>query len=260
MRYSNAYQENRTLDDGSRLVLRMVRPSDKAAFREGLTRLSERTRYQRFMAPKNEFTETELEFLTEVDGDTHLAIVAGLERSGDDPEGIGVARIVRMDDDPQTGELGIVVADAWQHHGIGRLLLERIVAAASERGVRRIRAQVLADNRQVLGLLKDYIVDSQVTADHGVLTVEFPLPEQNPADVVDDLLVLIRALAQSVAITPELIGELAAHPFDSALGLVNQVARKVSHPLLKSVDRKHASELQDLPQDESALNRSTPGR
>ncbi|MGB5211656.1 MAG: GNAT family N-acetyltransferase [Gammaproteobacteria bacterium] len=246
MRYTNTYQERTVLDDGSRLLLRMVRPSDKAAFRDGLARLSDRTRYQRFMAPKTEFTESELAFLTEVDGDTHLAIVAGHERPGAEPEGIGVARIVRTDDDPHTAELGIVVADAWQHRGIGRLLLERIVAAASERGVRRIRAQVLADNRQVLGLLNDYIVESQVITDHGVLTAEFPIPEQNPTDVVDELLMLIRSVAQTVAITPELISELAAHPFDSALGLVNQVARKVSHPLLKNVDRKHVSELQDL--------------
>jgi hypothetical protein len=80
MRYTNDYEEHRTLSDGTRLVLRMVRPSDKEAFAEGLAGLSERTRYQRFMAPKKGFTDAELVFLTEVDGENHLAIVAGRHR------------------------------------------------------------------------------------------------------------------------------------------------------------------------------------
>ncbi len=236
MRYTTDYEEHRTLADGTRLVLRMVRPTDKAALADGLARLSERTRYQRFMAPKNSFTDAELAFLTEVDGEDHLAIVAGHERPGAEPGGIGVGRVVRLEDDPETAELGIVVADAWQHRGIGRLLLERVVAAAAERGIRRIRAQVMADNSQVLGLLKDYLADSQRHTDHGVLTLEFPIPEQNPDDAVDALLNLIRAVAQGVAITPDLISELAAHPVDSVVSLVSRLTRAVNQPLLSESD------------------------
>ena len=237
MHYSSSYQESRTLDDGSKLILRMVLPSDKAAFVDGLAQLSESSRYQRFMAPKTGFTNPELAFLTEVDGENHLAIVAGLERPGAEPEGIGVARIVRVDDDPETAEIGITVVDAWQRRGVGRLLLERIVAAGAERGIRRIRAQVMADNSQVMALLKDYIVVGQLETDHGVLSVDFPIPDQSPTDVVDKLLELIRATAHGLAVTPAFIGNLATRPVNSVVGIANQLTHTVADPLLKQVDR-----------------------
>ncbi|UCC15078.1 MAG: N-acetyltransferase [Gammaproteobacteria bacterium] len=237
MRYTNDYEEHRTLSDGTRLLLRMVRPSDKQAFAEGLAGLSERTRYQRFMAPKKGFTDAELVFLTEVDGENHLAIVAGRERPGAEPEGIGVGRLVRMEDDPESAELGIVVADAWQRRGIGRLLLERTTAAAAERGIRRIRAQLMADNGQALGLLKGFRGDSEEQTDHGVLTLEFPVPEQNPDESVDALMGLIRAIGQGVAITPEQISEMAAHPVDSMLSMVTLLRQTVTSPSPSDNDR-----------------------
>jgi RimJ/RimL family protein N-acetyltransferase len=241
MRYTNDYEEHRTLSDGTRLVLRMVRPSDKEAFAEGLAGLSERTRYQRFMAPKKGFTDAELVFLTEVDGENHLAIVAGRERPGAEPEGIGVGRLVRMEDDPESAELGIVVADAWQRRGIGRLLLERTTAAAAERGIRRIRAQLMADNGQALGLLKGFRGDSEEQTDHGVLTLEFPVPEQNPDESVDALMGLIRAIGQGVAITPEQISEMAAHPVDSMLSMVTLLRQTVTRPSPSDNDRSRES-------------------
>ncbi|MGB5622177.1 MAG: GNAT family N-acetyltransferase [Gammaproteobacteria bacterium] len=236
MRYTHDYEEHRTLADGTRLVLRMVRPSDKAALADGLGRLSERTRYQRFMAPKNEFTDAELAFLTEVDGENHFAIVAGHERPDAEPDGIGVGRVVRLEEDPECGELGIVVADAWQHRGIGRLLLERTVAGAAERGIRRIRAQVMADNSQVLGLLKDYLAESQMNTDHGVLTLEFPIPELGVDATVDALLALIRVVAEDVAIAPALVSELAVHPVDSVVSLVSRLKRNGAQPVFSKRD------------------------
>ena len=237
MRYTPEYSERRRLDDGTDLVLRLVRPDDKEAFVEGLARLSDRTRYQRFMAPKTAFTESELAFLTEVDGFDHLAIVAARERAGAEPEGVGVARFVRQADDPETAELGIVVADAWQQRGVGRLLLARIVDAASERGIRRIRAQVMADNRQILGLLKDYLVAGQVETDHGVLTLDFPIPGDDTAEVVDAMLELLGAVAKGVAITPDFIGELAAHPVRTVSTMVERLTHSVSRPSGEGDDR-----------------------
>ena len=237
MQYPTTYRECRTLNDGSELTLRMVLPSDKAAFSAGLARLSEASRYQRFMAPKTEFTASELAFLTEVDGKNHLAIVAGYESPGKEPVGVGVARIVCVDDDSETAEIGITVVDTWQRRGVGRLLLERIVAAGAERGIRRIRAQVMADNSQVMALLKDYIVVGQLETDHGVLSVDFPIPDQSPTDVVDKLLELIRATAHSLAVTPAFVGNLATRPINSVVGIANQLTHTVADPLLKQIDR-----------------------
>jgi GNAT superfamily N-acetyltransferase len=50
-------------------------------------------------------------------------------------------------------ELGVVVADAWQRHGLGPLLTRRLLAAARGRGVREIGMTILADNDPALRLV-----------------------------------------------------------------------------------------------------------
>ncbi|MGB5621736.1 MAG: GNAT family N-acetyltransferase [Gammaproteobacteria bacterium] len=130
-----------------------------------------------------------------------------------------------------------MVADAWQQRGVGRLLLARIVDAASERGIRRIRAQVMADNRQIPGLPKDYLVAGQVETDHGVLTLDFPIPGDDTAEVVDAMLELLGAVAKGVAITPDFIGELAAHPVRTVSTMVERLTHSVSRPSGEGDDR-----------------------
>jgi len=50
-------------------------------------------------------------------------------------------------------EFAIVVADAWQGRGLGRALLERLIAAR-ERGYARMVGSVLAMNATMLSFVK----------------------------------------------------------------------------------------------------------
>jgi RimJ/RimL family protein N-acetyltransferase len=54
---------------------------------------------------------------------------------------------VRLDEDPDTAEAAIVVADALQGLGLGTLLAERLAAVAVLHDVRRFSAEMLGDNR-----------------------------------------------------------------------------------------------------------------
>jgi acetyltransferase len=123
--------------------IRPIEPSDKAVLAEGLRRLSDASVRLRFLSSKPSFTAAELRYLTEVDGHDHIALVAI-----DDVSGclIGVARCVRLEGRPDTAEMAIVVADAWQGHGIGRELAEALSAAARAAGIRRFEALVQAGN------------------------------------------------------------------------------------------------------------------
>ena len=82
--------------------------------------------------PKARFTKAELRYLTEVDGHDHVALVAESERWPGTI--VAVARYVRLDDDPDTAEAAIVVADMLQGLGLGTLLAERLAAAATVHG------------------------------------------------------------------------------------------------------------------------------
>jgi len=211
MKYSMSYQERVVLDDGAILSLRAIQPSDKSALSEGFGQLSVESRRRRFLTPKGGLSDEELHNLTEIDGVDHYAIVAIEKTSMDDTaKGVGVARIVRTDDDPAAAELAIVIEDSWQRRGIGRRLLERIIAAAAERGIKRICATSLTDNEQVRGLLEQYDEDVEIGPDqHGVLQFTLTVPPPNRLDALDAMLNILRlvGLVDGAVVRPEISDE-----------------------------------------------------
>ena len=71
------------------------------------------------MTPIAELSESQLRYLTEVDHDDHEALIAFDAATGD---GVGVARFVRLEDDPTSAEAAITVIDEWQGRGLGTAL------------------------------------------------------------------------------------------------------------------------------------------
>jgi GNAT superfamily N-acetyltransferase len=155
------------------LALRRITPHDKDGLVAGLGRLSERSVYQRFLAPKPRLTRSELRYLTEVDFVDHYALVAVLARS---PEVIvGVGRWVRDAHDPVAAEVAVVVADDLQGRGVGTRLGEALAEAARERGVVRFTATILPSNHAAHRLMARISSRLQQTREHGVDEVVAPL-------------------------------------------------------------------------------------
>ena len=59
-------------------------------------------------------------------------------------------------DDAGTCEVALVVADAWQGRGLGRLLMERLLQAARAAGIERAVVDVLCGNDAMLALARRY--------------------------------------------------------------------------------------------------------
>jgi protein lysine acetyltransferase len=127
------------------LLVRPIRCDDKDALVAGLGRLSERSVYQRFLAPKPRLTSSELKYLTEVDFIDHYAVVAVLARSPDVI--VAVGRWVRDDEDRESADIAVVVADDLQGRGVGTLLGRALARAATDRGVTRFTATILPSNQ-----------------------------------------------------------------------------------------------------------------
>jgi RimJ/RimL family protein N-acetyltransferase len=132
------------LENGTEVLIRPVRPDDKTLLADGMEHLSRESVYQRFLAPKGPLSDTELRYLTEVDFTDHVAYVA--VRPEEPGVLVGVARWVRLRDDPEVAEIAFVVSDALQRQGLGTVLAETLALAARERGVRRFVATMLPDN------------------------------------------------------------------------------------------------------------------
>lgn len=185
------------LRDGSHVRVRQGRPSDKDLLLRGFERLSEESRYRRFLAPMPELSTSMVRYLTEIDHHDHEAIIALDEKSG---EGIGVARYVRSTERPTAAELAVTVIDDWQGRGLGTLLLEAISARAREEGITTFTALMLATNQEMMELLERLGPIRIVDQEAGTVEIEVPIPAIGVAPALRKLLRI--AARNDVAVPP----------------------------------------------------------
>lgn len=178
----DGFRARHTLRDGAEVVLRTMRRSDQELLARGFERLSERSRYQRFLSLKPALSGRELDYLVDVDNQDHLAVGALVERA-DGPQGVGVARFVRYEDDPEVAEVAVAVIDDYQGLGLGRLLLSYLVVAARERGIRAFHADCFSMNHPMRALF-DEIGPTEVLERAGpVITLDIPLADDAGEDI-----------------------------------------------------------------------------
>ena len=85
-----------------------------------------------------------------VDFVNHVALVAVLEE-GDRPVIAGGGRYIVVR--PGEAEIAFAVVDQYQGHGIGKALMRHLAAIAQAAGLKKLSAEVLAENLPMLRLL-----------------------------------------------------------------------------------------------------------
>lgn len=182
-----------TLGDGTRVLIRRIRPDDKERLQAGMQALSMESRYRRFMGAKKHLSAAELRYLTEVDHLDHQAWIV-LDPSDPAQPGLGVARWVRLPDEPRVAEAAITIVDSFHGRGLGTLLLRVMAGAARERGIDSFRAYVLADNAPMLHILAEHNPVKR-SAGGSVLLIDLPIcPARNRASASPQS--LLRAVAR----------------------------------------------------------------
>jgi acetyltransferase len=150
-----------TLPDGAAFTLRPIRPEDAGMEQSFVRGLSPTSRYFRFMGTVRELTPEMLVRFTQIDYDREMAFVAvqpGGSRAGD-PESAGeieiaVARYV-TNADGASCEFAIVIDDAWQRRGLGRVMMRRLIEVARARGLARMIGHIIAGNSNMLALCNE---------------------------------------------------------------------------------------------------------
>jgi acetyltransferase len=146
--YPGHLAQQLTLKDGTPVAIRPIRPEDAEIEQAFVRRLSDESRYYRFMDSVRELSPKMLEHFTRVDYDRHLALIAVVQDEGAETQ-IGVARYV-AGDGRRTCEFAIVIADDWQQKGLGAGLMRALMAAARSAGVVTMEGEVLASNNRML--------------------------------------------------------------------------------------------------------------
>ena len=136
------------LRDGSVAVLSPLEREDRDLLLEGLAGLSPESRYARFGEGRGGLTESELDYLADVDQTSHVAWGAAI-----DDQVAGVGRYIV---DPERGcaEVAITVMDRYQGRGLGRALFETLAAVARDDGVAELCFSVHPANEPVLRILQ----------------------------------------------------------------------------------------------------------
>ena len=135
-----------------RMLLRPIRPEDEPQHKAFLDALSPQDVRFRFFGQVREFPHSQLARFTQIDYDREMAFIL-TETTPDGPRTLGVVRTV-SDPDGQCAEFAIVIDASLKGQGLGRTLLEKMIAYCRERGVGQLVGEVLAENEAMLGLAK----------------------------------------------------------------------------------------------------------
>jgi acetate---CoA ligase (ADP-forming) len=160
------------LRDGRTLRLRPPRREDEDPLLEFFRSLSERSLYLRFHGFPS-LTPRLVESLLEPDWVERGALLGTLV-DDDGEQVVAVANYVRLRD-PAAAEAAFAVADEHQRRGIGTRLLERLAERASEVGIERFVAEVMADNRSMVGVFEAVGFELSRELEGGELEVQFPI-------------------------------------------------------------------------------------
>lgn len=128
-----------------------VRPHNKKQISEGLRNMSPESIRNRFLGSKREFSDQELQYLTNLDGWNHYAL--GMEERDGNKRGIAIVRLVRASHDFKEAEVAITIIDDFQKRGLGSLLLNLIILAAKEREIERLSFTFLPLNYGIIHLI-----------------------------------------------------------------------------------------------------------
>jgi RimJ/RimL family protein N-acetyltransferase len=137
---------HQTVGGGERVLIRPARPQDVALYRNFLAGVSAEDLRLRFFADVGELSAEEMDKLSHLDYRHEMAFIALDEDTG---EMLGLVRL-KDELDEKNAEFAILVGSRLKGHGVGFLLMRRIIDYAKEKGLRRVYGDVLAENASML--------------------------------------------------------------------------------------------------------------
>ena len=137
-----------TLADGAAVTLRPIRIADADIEQEFVRGLSDEARYFRFMDMLRELSPQMLKQMTDIDYHNQMALIAVTRCSGKEVQ-IAVGRYIVFPNGTDC-EFAIVVSDAWQRKGIAKALMQLLIEAARNRGLKKMVGEVLSTNSKML--------------------------------------------------------------------------------------------------------------
>jgi GNAT superfamily N-acetyltransferase len=163
-----------TTDKQRRVVVRQGGQADAELVWDMHCRLSERTIYLRYGAPKQLFPEpalrSQMARMLKDDPRLGTTLIGTVEENGVS-RAVSLVQLVHAPEDSTVAEVAIVVRDDYQREGLGRALGRLLAQVAATRGVQTLRIYTLAENKPIMRLIRSLGVPYQAETRHGETTV-----------------------------------------------------------------------------------------
>lgn len=150
------------------VALRQLTPNDTGLIVEMLERLSDHTRWLRYLLspvePAQAFARRESARLAASDPQRYTTMLA-IEVEAGREHVVAIGEVAYAAPEAHLAEIALVVRDDRQQQGIGTQLAHHLSWCACMRGVRMLQADMLAENRAILRLVRklgvSYTADTQ---------------------------------------------------------------------------------------------------
>lgn len=150
--YPARWVRDAILKDGTKILLRPIKPEDEPMWLDMLSSCSKESIYSRF---RYNFHFDSHEVATQfcyIDYDREIGIVAELEQDGK-RRLIGVGRLI-ADPDLETTEYAVLIVDEYQRKELGLILTNYCEEIAVTAGVKRMIAETTKDNKSMISVFK----------------------------------------------------------------------------------------------------------
>ena len=184
--YPSQWEGELALRDGSRVLVRPMRPEDEPAVHRFLARVTAEDLRLRFFHAMKEFSHSFIARLTQLDYARAMAFVALDPKTG---EMMGAVRL-HSDLLYESGEYAILLQSDLKGKGLGWALMQLLIRYARSEGLKRLFGQVLAENSTMLSMCRDlgFTVTADPT-DHSIVDVMLDLRLPSVDSIGADILV-----------------------------------------------------------------------
>lgn len=172
--YPTELETHKTTKSGLEFRLRPVKISDEPLLKDFFYKLSDETKYNRFLSRRKDMPHEMLQdIFVVIDYTKEMVILATIE-DGDSEVVIGVGQYAVIEG-TLTAQVALVVRDDYHQKGLGTKLLSFLAYIAKKQGLVGFKAEILPDNKHVLHLLEKTgpVVEKKFSS--GVYIIEIAL-------------------------------------------------------------------------------------
>lgn len=158
------------LKNGKDVFLRPIIPADENLVIDFFVRLSPQSLYLRFLNQSRILSKKMLHHFININYKTEFALVGIIKEDNKDTI-VAIARYA-YSIHYNTTDLAVAVRDDWQHQGLGKEILRRVVDFGKENGIFRFDGIIHPENKIIMQILSDLGYKVAYSLQSGLYAVE----------------------------------------------------------------------------------------